>query len=175
MFRHQSTGGNVYTPANPNANDDVKKVLKFLYDIKGKGIITGQENLATDVMRWTDEVVDITGLYPGLLGEDFSYGDSACLKRQEIVKAAINYWNKGGLVTISWHQVNPTTWDGSVNEGPLEYTQYDMSQEKFNQLFEPESELQIKHIRHIDTIATYLKHMEEAGVDGFSAQHFAKL
>jgi mannan endo-1,4-beta-mannosidase len=153
-----------WDPANPNAPDDVKKVLKFLYDIKGKGIITGQQNLATDVMWWTNEVMDITGLIPGLLGEDFSYGDSACVRRQQIVKTAIDYWNKGGLVTISWHQVNPTTWDGSVNEGPFEYTQLQMTQDKFNQIFIPESELQVKYLRHIDTIAGYLKQLQDAGV-----------
>ncbi|KPL11296.1 MAG: hypothetical protein AMS26_20230, partial [Bacteroides sp. SM23_62] len=153
-----------WDPVNPNASDDVKKVLKFLYDIKGKGILTGQENLATDVMRWTEEVVDITGVYPGLLGEDFSYGDSAFAKRLKIVKTAIDYWEKGGLVTISWHQVNPETLDGSIHEGPFEYTQYSMTQEKFNQLFVPESYLQVKYQAHIDTIAGYLEKLQEAGV-----------
>jgi mannan endo-1,4-beta-mannosidase len=153
-----------WDPVNPNASDDVKKVLRFLYDIRGKGILTGQENLATDVMNWTDEVVDITGLYPGLLGEDFSYGDSAFVKRQRIVNAAREYWDSGGLVTISWHQVNPQTWDGSIHEGPFEYTQYSMTQETFNQLFVPESDLQVKYQRHIDTIAGYLKKLQEAGV-----------
>ncbi len=153
-----------WNPANPNASDEVKKVLKFLYAMKGKGILTGQENLATDVLKWTDEVRDITGEYPGLLGEDFSYGDSASVKRQEIVETAVDYWNNGGLVTISWHQVHPQTWDGSINEGPFEYTQYDMSQQLFNQLFVPETDLQITYTRHIDTIATYLKKLQEAGV-----------
>ena len=153
-----------WEPANPNANDDVKKVLKFLYDIKGKGILTGQENLATDVMKWTNQVVDITGRYPGLLGEDFSYGDSAFAKRQKIVNTALDYWNKGGLVTISWHQVNPTRWNGSIHEGPFTDTQVSMSQSQFNQLFIPESELLVKYLAHIDTIAQYLKKLESAGV-----------
>ena len=153
-----------WDPVNINASEDVKKVLKFLYDIKGHGIITGQQNLAPDVTLWTNKVVDITGYYPGLLGEDFSYGDSAYLKREKVILAALDYWNKGGLVTISWHQVNPETWDGGINEGPFEYTQIQMSQEKFNQIFVPESDLQVKYQRHIDTIAGYLKKLQEDGV-----------
>jgi len=160
----QTEGQNPWDPANPYASDDVKKVLKFLYDIKGHGIITGQENLVPDVMLWTNKVLNITGCYPGLLGEDFSYGDAAFLKRKEIVDTATDYWNKGGLVTISWHQVNPEKWDGSVDEGPFEDTQYKMTQEKFNQIFVPESDLQIKYQRHIDSIAGYLKQLQDAGV-----------
>jgi mannan endo-1,4-beta-mannosidase len=159
-----ANGQNPWDPANSNSSDDVKKVLKFLYDIKGHGIITGQQNLAPDVMSWTDKVLNITGCYPGLLGEDFTYGNAAYLKRKEIVDTVTDYWNKGGLVTISWHQVNPETWDGSIDEGPFEYTQYQMSQEKFNQIFVPESDLQIKYQQHIDTIAGYLKQLQEAGV-----------
>ncbi len=159
-----ANGQNPWDPANSNSSDDVKKVLKFLYDIKGHGIITGQQNLAPDVMLWTDKVLNITGCYPGLLGEDFTYGNAAYLKRKEIVDTVTDYWNKGGLVTISWHQVNPETWDGSIDEGPFEYTQYQMSQEKFNQIFVPESDLQIKYQQHIDTIAGYLKQLQEVGV-----------
>jgi len=160
----ESGSAEPWDPVNSNASDSVRKVLEFLYAIKGKGIITGQENLATDVLAWTNEVKDITGRFPGLLGEDFSYGDSALLKRERIVETAIDYWNAGGLVTISWHQVNPLTWDGSVNEGPFEYTQYKMTQETFNQLFVPESDLQVKYLEHIDLVAGYLKQLEEAGV-----------
>lgn len=152
------------SPVNRSATRDVRKVLNYLIGLKGKGILTGQQNLASDVMKWTNEVVEITGKYPALLGEDFSYGEETCKKRLDVVNAATEQWKNGGLVTISWHQVNPDHWNGTVNEGPFEDTQKPMSKVRFNQLLSEGTEIYKKFIAHIDTIATYLKKLQENGV-----------
>ncbi len=149
---------------NPAANDQVKEVLQFLNTIKGKKVLSGQENLATDVMKWTDIVKDKTGKYPAILGQDWSYGNKAYEKRRNIVEAASGYWKKGGLVTISWHQVNPDTWDGSINEGPFEDCQEPMTQSRFDELLQEGTDLHQKYISHIDTIANYLKMLQDSGV-----------
>jgi len=151
-------------PVNPAATESTKKVLNYLTNLKGKGLLTGQQNLASDVMKWSNEVVQVTGKYPALLGEDFSYGNEAHYKRLDIVNAAIDQWKNGGLVTISWHQVNPDSWDGSGNEGSFSDTQVPMSQERFNELFQDSTEIHKKYLAHLDTIATYLKLLQNSGV-----------
>ena len=151
-------------PANRSATENVKKVLNYLIDIKETGILTGQQNMATDVMKWTHKVVEITGKFPALLGEDFSYGRDACKQRLNIVNASVEQWKRGGLVTISWHQVNPDTWDGSKNEGTFEDCQKTMSEERFNELLLDTTEIHKKYIAHIDTIARYLKILRDSGV-----------
>lgn len=151
-------------PVNPSATENVRKVLHYLNRIKGNGILTGQQNLATDVMSWTNDVFKITGKFPALLGEDFSYGDDTRKKRLNIVNAAVDQWKNGGLVTISWHQVNPDTWSGSANEGSFRETQQPMSEERFNKLLQDTTEIHKKYIAHIDTIATYLKMLRDSGV-----------
>ena len=157
---------NIYTqaPVNPNNSKKARHVLKFLNCIKGKAVLSGQENLATDVTKWTDIVKDITGEYPAILGEDWSYGEDAYVKRQNIVAAATDYWQKGGLVSISWHQVNPDTWDGSKDEGPFDDTQVKMEQERFDELLDEISDLHKKYLSHLDTIAGYLSMLQDSGV-----------
>lgn len=164
VFIFTSTFAFSADPVNPAATENVKKVLKYIIDLKGNGVLTGQQNLADSVTRWTNEVFEITGAYPALLGEDFSYGKEAFKKRQDITKAAIEQWKQGGLVTISWHQVNPDTWDGSVNEGEFSDTQVAMDEGRFRELLQETTAIHKKYIAHIDTIATYLKMLKDSGV-----------
>ncbi|WP_423129366.1 glycosyl hydrolase [Gaoshiqia sp. Z1-71] len=151
-------------PINPLATEDVKRVLNYLAGLKGNGILTGQQNLADDVTKWTNKVCELTGEFPALLGEDFSYGHEAFKKRLDIVDAAVEQWKQGGLVTISWHQVNPDTWDGTVNEGDFKDTQKAMTNERFQELLLDSTAIHEKYIAHIDTVATYLKMLRDSGV-----------
>ena len=151
-------------PVNPAATQDVQKVLKYIIELKGNGVLTGQQNLADSVTRWTNKVFEITGKYPALLGEDFSYGKEAFKKRLDITTAAVEHWKEGGLVTISWHQVNPDRWDGSANEGEFSDTQVAMTKERFRELLQEKTVIHDKYIAHIDTIATYLKTLRDSGV-----------
>ena len=88
-------------PVNPSATEDVKRVLNYLVGLKGKGVLTGQENLADYVTKWTNKVFELTGEFPALLGEDFSYGSEAFKKRLNVVNASVEQWKQGRLVTIS--------------------------------------------------------------------------
>jgi hypothetical protein len=56
-------------PVNPNANENTHVVLQFLKAMQGKAVLSGQENLATDVTKWTDIVKDKTGKYPAIIGK----------------------------------------------------------------------------------------------------------
>src|SRR5580704_6168963 len=65
-----------YSPVNPNASIAVKKVLNFLYDIKGKYILSGQQNYNSDPNTFSDSAKVITGKYPAVWGTDFiNWGD----------------------------------------------------------------------------------------------------
>jgi mannan endo-1,4-beta-mannosidase len=149
---------------NPSSTEDVKKVLNYLVGLKGNGILTGQENMADNATQWTNKVFELTGKFPALLGEDFSYGSDAFKKRMNVVNASLKQWKQGGLVTISWHQVNPDTWDESENEGDFKNTQVAMTNERFHELLQDSTAIHKKYIAHIDTVATYLKMLKDSGV-----------
>ena len=57
-----------FQPVNRNASPEAKKLLAFLYSIKGKYIISGQHNFNTQLNVYSDSARAITGKYPALWG-----------------------------------------------------------------------------------------------------------
>lgn len=136
------------TPCNPNASEEVKAVLKYLSDLSGKGIITGQHTQTT-VQKELKYIEKVTGKLPALCGfellsysPNINYENSTpeCLLEIEENKNTLdNAWdwvlNKKGLITLTWHWFSPfgswdkgfyaknTTFDASkaVVEGTEEY------------------------------------------------------
>src|SRR5476649_2063990 len=96
-----------YSPVNPNASIAAKKVLNLLYDIKGRYILSGQQNYNSDPNTFSDSAKAITGKYPAVWGTDFiNWGDKDL--GPQIVAEAIRKWHEGYLVTLMWHEGKPT-------------------------------------------------------------------
>ncbi|MEX2602924.1 MAG: glycosyl hydrolase, partial [Gracilimonas sp.] len=139
------------------ANEETQKLYSYLKDLYGKKVLSGQMDLTwhddTDMIQ---RVFDATGKYPAMMGYDFmnyykSDGDEGSGLKQ--VEEAIEYWNKGGLVSFCWH------WRDPSNESIAFYTE----QTDFRiDLDDPEVRDQL--IADIDLIAADLKELEEAGV-----------
>ena len=82
-----------YNPINPNASAEVKRVLNLLYDIKGKYILSGQQNYNSDLNTFSDSAKVITGKYPAIWGTDFiNWGDKDL--GPQIVDEAIKKWKE---------------------------------------------------------------------------------
>jgi mannan endo-1,4-beta-mannosidase len=149
-----------YSPVNPNASDGVKRTLKFLYDIKGKYILSGQQNYNSDLNTFSDSVKAITGKYPAIWGTDFiNWGDKDL--GPQIVDEAIKKSRQGYLVTLMWHEGKPT------DEPPYEFSKNviaKMSDGDWNELTTPGTKLNKKWLEQIDVIAGYLKQLKDAGV-----------
>src|ERR1700744_876262 len=95
-----------YAPVNANATDGVRKTLKFLYDIKGKYIMSGQHNFNSDLNVFSDSAKNMTGKYPAVWGSDFmNWGDKDL--GPQVVAEAIKKSNEGYLITLMWHEGNP--------------------------------------------------------------------
>lgn len=108
-----------YTPTNPNAQQCVKNVMKYLSDISGKQVVTGQH---TQTMEQAElhQIEKITGKKPALLGfELLSYSpninyldtDEECMKEVEAnygtLKRAWEWAEQKGLITFTWHWFSP--------------------------------------------------------------------
>lgn len=123
-------------PCNPNASEEVKSVLKYLSDISGKGIITGQHT-QTMVQKELRYIEEVTGKLPALVGfellaysPNINYSDAGedCLVEVEENKNTIDMawdWalNKRGLVTFTWHWFSPL--GGRDKSFYTEHTEYD--------------------------------------------------
>ncbi len=108
-----------YEPADKNAIDEVRNVMRYLTGISGKRIITGQHT-QTMAMEELHHIRSVTGKEPALLGfELLSYSpninylstDEECMKEVEenrgTLQRALEWAEKGGLITMTWHWFSP--------------------------------------------------------------------
>lgn len=116
--------------SNPNANAQTVAVYDYICDVYTKQIITAQQE-----STWVDGpdyemnyIFDTTGKLPAMRGLDFMNDDF-----DGVVQRSIEWWNKGGLVTICWHcgadftgnydackADEITDWDAVLTEGTEE-------------------------------------------------------
>ncbi len=158
------------TLVNSNADKNARRLMKFLTDVYGDYIISGQYSGATKVSSEFTNIYEITGRYPAMAGFDlmeytpsrveFGSGSSD-------VDNAIRWWEQdGGIVTFCWHWNAPTKYLINTPSNPwwrgfyADATNIDLAkimngedEEGYNLL-----------ISDIDAIAVQLKVLEDAGV-----------
>jgi mannan endo-1,4-beta-mannosidase len=106
-------------------------------------------------------IYNVTGKWPALAGMDLLFGGNAGSIRATLVSRAEEYWNAGGLVTLSWHQTNPAR---SLDTGGWADVQSDISTADYTQLVTPGTALYDAWQGHVDLIAGYLKQLRDKGV-----------
>ena len=155
------------TPVTPDPSPETLKLYDWLRECYGKKIISGQycdggmygmENQA--VWRATG------GLYPALLGLDLMDYSPSRVEHGTVgrsVDQAIEYWNKGGIVTFCWHWNAPAPYlseDRWYSGFYTEYTTFDLGKALSGE--DPRGyELLLSDI---DAIALQLERLRDAGV-----------
>lgn len=95
-----SVNQGTYTLSNPNANATTKKVFNYLCQNFGQNILSCQQEstwMGTPDYE-INYIKNTTGKLPAIRGLDFMNNDF-----DGVTQRAIEWWNKGGLVTIMWH------------------------------------------------------------------------
>jgi mannan endo-1,4-beta-mannosidase len=146
-------------PSNPAANAKAKAILNYFQSLEGrteKRLVSGQfSNFGPGAnVRLMERIHERTGHWPAMLGVDYAgQGGINCAAPNQ---AAINYWNQGGLVTISAHLYNP----GRTNEsGGLRDKGVDL-----NTLLDAHSDTHMRWMRELDRLAEGLQGLKTAGV-----------
>lgn len=97
------------TPVTPNASEQTKNLLCYLYSIKGNHVLSGQQEAnwnatPTDIAWYTSNGLK----YPAILGSDFLYRSStSCTAVTASTTRAIAYWNAGGITMFRYHMGMP--------------------------------------------------------------------
>lgn len=147
-------------PANPNANAKARAILSYFQSLasaRTNRILSGQ---FTDAgprasLKLLENIQSQTGHWPALMGADYANYGRGSLTSKEPNQAAIDYWKQGGLVTISAHLYNPA----NTNGGGLRDKGVDL-----NTLLDPNSDTHKRWMNELDTIATGLQQLKDAGV-----------
>ncbi len=166
---------NSMKPVTPNASPEARAVLQLFYRISGKYILTGQHNFPNVKGRNTEFATEYIGKTPVIYSTDWGFaqdGNSdSYLARQDIVNEAIRQNKLGSLVTICWHAVPPTA-DEPVTFQPmpgadstkLRSVQGRLLDQQFKDILTPGTELYKHWCKQVDTIAVYLRKLQDAHV-----------
>jgi len=165
-----------FEPANAKMSSEAKALLEFLHSISGKYTLTGQHNFPNAKSRNSQFAAKYIGKTPVLYSTDFGFakdGDKdSYLARPEIVAEVIKQHQQGAIITIMWHAVPPTA-DEPVTFRPqrggsapdsLASVQGQLLDQQFNDLLTPGTKLYKRWCSQVDTIAFYLKELQQAHV-----------
>jgi mannan endo-1,4-beta-mannosidase len=162
-------------PVSPGSSTEAKALLQLLYNISGHYILTGQHNYPNIRDRNTRFAARYIGKTPVVFSTDWGFagdGDTdSYLARPDIVNEAIRQHKLGSIITICWHAVPPTA-DEPVTFRPLPGTSADslasvqgqLLDRQFIDLLTPGTVLYKRWCMQVDSVAKYLKKLEEAHV-----------
>lgn len=156
---------------NRNATANTKKLYSFLKDSYGKYVITGQQCDGGINGNEFKAIKNLTGDYPALLGldlMDYTPSRTAFGASSSAVEKAIEFANKGGIVTLYWHWNAPTEYlnstanssDGWWGGFYTKSSKFDIAKVMNGQDAKGKELLD----RDIKEIAKQLKRLEKAGV-----------
>ncbi|MDR1670086.1 MAG: glycoside hydrolase family 26 protein, partial [Oscillospiraceae bacterium] len=137
---------------NPNATEEAQAVYNYLNSVYKLKTLTGQQEstwMGTPDYEM-NYLKELTGELPAIRGLDYISSDYAGVNER-----SIEWWNKGGLVSICWHWGRPP--DGSG---------YDSSKVKIDvtEALTEGTELNIGMMEYMDKTAAALKELQDAGV-----------
>lgn len=162
-------------PVTPNASPEARALLRFFYHISGTYLLTGQHNFPNTQGMSTGFAARYMGRTPVLYSTDWGFakaGDKdSYLARQKIVEQIIRENRLGAIITLCWHAVPPTT-DEPVTFQPLPgadsahlaSVQGRLTGQQFRYLLTPGTRLYKHWCQQVDTIAVYLKELQDAHV-----------
>ena len=136
---------------NPHASPEAVRLFRYLHEIRGKFILSGQQEVEHLGLHDGDDVEYVkatTGKLPAILGLDYiSYPDTS--------ERAIEWWRRGGIVSLCWH------W-GAPGYGPG----YPASKETIDvdAALTPGTELNRILMQDIDDVARELLKLRDAHV-----------
>lgn len=156
---------------NKNSTANTKKLYSFLKDSYGKYVITGQQCDGGINGNEFKAIKNLTGDYPALLGldmMDYTPSRTAFGASSSAVEKAIEFANKGGIVTFCWHWNAPTEYlnstannsDGWWGGFYTKSSKFDIAKVMNGQDAKGKKLLD----RDIKEIAKQLKRLEKAGV-----------
>ncbi len=152
--------------SNPNATSEAKALVQFLHDIEGHYILSGHHNGPTAPLRWHNEVKKVTGFYPIVYGNDFSFnfgGRDPDVVRQSMIDTVKMMHERGHIITLMWHSCFPVEGDSCSHE-TIWLWQPGVSEETWEALVTDGTELNEKWKTQADHVAKYLKQLRDADI-----------
>jgi cellobiose epimerase len=149
-----------FEPVNRNASPEARKLLEYLYSIRGTNVIAGHHSYIEKANLFLDRVKELTGKSPQIWGCDFiNYYRKG--NADQIVQEAYKKYKAGYFITLMWHVGRP---QDDPPFGWKESVQAKMSDTEWDQLTTPGTNLHSRWLGQVDTIAGFLNELQVLGV-----------
>lgn len=175
-------------PINQKATKEAGELLRFLYKIKSKHILSGQHNYISSGAKYMEKVTELTGKTPLVWGGDFGYcykgdnpeeyqhsgpinltdpaedaeftGITPEKGRKMLIEETMRRHHQGHIITLMWHSCFPPDQEYCDYSGIWTWdNRPDM--EVWRKLTTPGSELFKKWQKGVDRISSYLAILKE--------------
>jgi len=163
-------------PSNPDASAEARKLLTYLQNLGGQGILSGQLSMLNDSVVATDTLVTTFrdryvmrrdgGKLPAVYASNL--GDWPMDYQHAIVKLIIDRWKatKGKSVALlCWHTVQPDT---NEDLGYAAMSKFSAANPypaaKIDSILTPGTRLNLEHMRRLKVAGGYLKSLDSAGI-----------
>lgn len=149
----------VYEPVNPDATPEAKHLLAYLYSIRGRKIVSGIHifNDSPDQYIYSDYVKVLARKSPELYGYDLvDYYRPGYVS--QLIQEVYSKYLAGHIITLMWHEGRP------LDDPPFDWKtsiQGKLTDEEWKELVTPGTKLYDRWLSDVDTIAGYLKALED--------------
>ena len=163
-------------PVTPNASPEAVELLKFIQSLSGTHTMTGQHNFPNTKDTYTQRAAQSWGKVPAIFGQDMGFAkegnQDSYLARPDIVAECKRQYALGSIVTICWHAVPPTADEpvvftqrrGSPAPEKLASVQGKLTDQQFQDVLTPGTELYNHWCAQVDAVAGFLKQLQDARV-----------
>lgn len=155
--------------ADKNASENAKKVMAYFEEkVYGKKILTGMMDCAwSSSIDMKAKVVNDTGYEPAIMGYDFIFetkADARIWTSPSQTEKAISWWLNGGLVTFTWHWLDPNAKSGNGASYKPEEIKFRIPYDKETGTLNLKSKEMKTINKDLDVVAERLALMQELGV-----------
>lgn len=158
------------TLVNPNADENTKRLYKFLCDIYGKYSLAGQYADEGRASSEYEKITAKTGKTFAVLGLDmgnYSLGSKAHGAESKTVEYAYDWYkNAGGIVQLCWHWTTPEDYAVNAGDQPWYSSFYkEGSKLDLDKIMNGEDDAAYQLLMNdIDNMANELARLRDAGV-----------
>ena len=148
-------------PADPDLNPKGRAILAYFQQLQASPslkLVSGQFSGWKSSLDDVTKIHRATGRWPAMIGLDYcvwpegSLPDMAAIDTAPANRAAVIYWQAGGLVNISWHAPNPSGM--SLKQKGLTLAE----------VLTPGSPTNLAWLKSLDVVAAGLQELQAAGV-----------
>lgn len=163
--------------ADKNATENAKRLYKYLNDIYGSKVLTGQmENSWNNSCKMINRVNEDTSKYPAIMGFDFmNYTSLGWNGDNRETQRAISFWNgknfdrkkisdKHGIVAFMWHWRDPMTPSGKTGSFSANETSFRIPYDTETNKWKTSSEEYKEIMADLDVIAAELSKLQDQGI-----------